>query len=228
VVLHRAILRDCGHVLDERSLVLDFGCGHGELVAAYRHEGIPAFGADVLIEKPGPWLRAIDPRNYRLPFPDAMFDVVVSNYVVEHVENLSIAATEIARVLKPGGASLHFFPPPARLIEPHVFVPLAGVVRAPWWLRLWALCGVRNSFQRQLSWREVAHNNAEYLATKTFYRSKRSFRQIFSQSFATIRFADESAIRHSYGHARFLAPVAQVVGGMYGAFHQRCLFLEKP
>jgi SAM-dependent methyltransferase len=39
----------------------------------------------------------------RYPFADAHFDVVVSNYVVEHVADPAAHLAEIRRVLKPGG-----------------------------------------------------------------------------------------------------------------------------
>ena len=39
----------------------------------------------------------------RYPFPDASFDGVVSNYVVEHVEDPRSHLSEIARILRPGG-----------------------------------------------------------------------------------------------------------------------------
>jgi len=39
----------------------------------------------------------------RYPFPDATFDLVVSNYVVEHVADPNLHLAEIARVLKTGG-----------------------------------------------------------------------------------------------------------------------------
>lgn len=41
-----------------------------------------------------------------LPFPDASFDVAVSNWVVEHLEDPTRHLAEVARVLKPGGAYL--------------------------------------------------------------------------------------------------------------------------
>lgn len=39
----------------------------------------------------------------RLPFDDATIDVVISNAVLEHVQNLEATVAEIKRVLKPGG-----------------------------------------------------------------------------------------------------------------------------
>jgi SAM-dependent methyltransferase len=48
----------------------------------------------------------IDLINYRIPFADNTFDIIVSDQVFEHVQNWSEALTEIKRVLKPGVVSL--------------------------------------------------------------------------------------------------------------------------
>jgi len=55
-------------------------------------------------------------RGYRckdlrqLTFPDAVFDLVISQDVMEHVPNPERAFAEIARVLKPGGAHVFTIP----------------------------------------------------------------------------------------------------------------------
>ena len=41
-----------------------------------------------------------------IPFPDASFDWVIANHVLEHVGNLPQATREIARVLAPGGRAI--------------------------------------------------------------------------------------------------------------------------
>lgn len=47
----------------------------------------------------------------QLPFVDESFDLIFSDAVMEHVRNLSAAAREMARVLKPRGMALHSFGP---------------------------------------------------------------------------------------------------------------------
>jgi SAM-dependent methyltransferase len=53
---------------------------------------------------------------YDLPFADASYDLVTANMVLEHLEEPERAFTEIARVLKPGGAFL--------FVTPHVNNPI--------------------------------------------------------------------------------------------------------
>jgi SAM-dependent methyltransferase len=231
VELHRSILGDFGHLLTSDSLILDFGCGDGQTVNAYRQAGFQAFGADLLIEHPGEWLRVIDSGSgYRIPFPDDTFDFVYSNSVLEHVDDLHPVLAEMRRVLKPGGASLHLFPPRWRPIEPHVFVPFGGVLQRRWWLLLWAFVGVRNSFQTRLGYRQTATSNFRYLHQKTFYRTTQELNRLFGGYFSNVTFADQQMIEHSYGRARHLAPIATrlpLIAKWYGALHQRCVFCEK-
>jgi SAM-dependent methyltransferase len=232
VRLHQSILTEFGRELTERSMILDFGCGHGGKVAAYRLAGFQAFGADVKVERPAEWLRLIEPVNgtYRIPFEDATFDFVYSNSVLEHVEDLEGVAAEMHRVLKPDGVSLHLFPPRGAPIEPHVLVPFGGVLRGHAWLRLWAWLGVRNVFQKGLSASQVARSNYTYLHGQTFYRSKRELRRCLGRHFRRVAFADREMIMHSYGRARRLGGLVRIfppTASLYGSLHQRCVVCVK-
>lgn len=158
--------------------ILDLGCGAGALVESLRAHGFDAWGCDIPGSDASDFaadaatkgcLRPIEMQPYRLPFEDNRFDYVISSQVLEHVMDYDATFAEIRRVLKPGGISLHTFPARHVLIEPHVFVPLASVIRCRPWLRLWALLGVRNDYQAGKSAREVAELNRAYLAGHTRY-----------------------------------------------------------
>ena len=114
--------------------VLDLGCGSGDLVRVLRQEGLDAYGcdfadtagSDLSSQDLGELLRPIPSGAYRIPFEDSEFDYVISSQVLEHVIDYPGTFAEILRILKPGGVSLHVFPPRHVPIEPHVFVPRFG------------------------------------------------------------------------------------------------------
>lgn len=185
--------------------VLDFGCGSGELVRGFISLGYDAYGCDIGADWPqdyGEWKRGLPATSwarefrdrlspiqsspYRLPYDDVTFDAVVSVSVLEHVQNKKEAFAEIARVLKPDGIGAHIFPSKWNIRECHLFVPLVSILwpNVPgWWLDLWAFLGIRNQFQTNLGWREVALLNKAYCREGIHYWSKRQFRKAFDESF---------------------------------------------
>lgn len=116
--------------------MLDFGCGNGQLVRMLRDAGLDAFGADVFYEgadqdDAGPrdlvergFVREIGSDGV-IPFEDGFFDLVVSNQVFEHVEDLEAVNAQLGRVLKPDGVMYHHFPSREVLREAHIGIPLA-------------------------------------------------------------------------------------------------------
>jgi len=159
------------------SRVLDLGCGGGDTVSSLLLRDFDAWGCDLrfrrglnreLLEAEGR-LRPIETAPYRLPFDDESFDLVLSDQVFEHIQNIDETFAEIARVTKPGGVGLHVFPARWRPIEVHVLVPFAGVVRARWWLEMWARAGIRNVHQKGASPAEVVERNSRYLRESVNY-----------------------------------------------------------
>ena len=201
------VLRSEGVSVGETTKVLDLGCGAGLMVRAARDKGYDFYGcglglrdahdsADPELLERGV-LREIDLAPYRLPFDDASFDVVVSDQVFEHVMDYPSTLREIQRVLKPGGAFLHIFPPRYKPIEPHVLVPGATVLRSRWWLKSWAMLGIRNEFQKKLNAHQTCEANFTYLTSHTNYLPKRELRRQFSSYFTDVKFVEDAFLRHS-------------------------------
>ena len=228
VCFFAAVAADVEAPLAPGATVLDFGCGDGADVEAWRSQGYRAFGCDIVIERPADWLRLIG-TPYRLPFADATFDLVVSDQVMEHVQDHDLAFSEIHRVLKPGATSLHRFPPRWRPIEVHVRMPLAGVVQRRSWLALWARLGIRNEFQVERSWRDVTELDLEYLHTRTRYLTRNQILSAGRRWFAEVALLDELALKHgrrarrAYPFARAFPPLARV----YGELGVRLLLLRR-
>jgi SAM-dependent methyltransferase len=111
--------------------VLDFGCGAGQTVGKLRAKGAEAYGCDTFFEGgdfsskiPTDLASAIKRMDGTvIPFPDASFDLVINNMVMEHVPDIEVALAEIDRVLKPGGVVLSLFPHQGIWFEGHSMVP---------------------------------------------------------------------------------------------------------
>jgi SAM-dependent methyltransferase len=128
----RKIVTLLGHDTFARARrILEIGCGSGVIAATLAKMGSP--GLEVF---------AVDVNDNRLTFDDyvfeqvegttlpfdaAMFDIVITNHVIEHVGGPGAQLhhlEEIARVLTPHGVAYLAVPNKWRLVEPHFRLPL--------------------------------------------------------------------------------------------------------
>lgn len=207
ILKYQKLLNDYGYKLNKESTILDFGCGIGRNVIKFRSNGYNAYGCDIeintevnldtfLMYQDG-ILRSIDNDNYRIPFNDNTFDFIVSEQVFEHIQDYRSALSELRRVLKPGGASLHKFPPRYIFIEPHLHVPLGTIIQTRWWLTIWGFMGIRNQYQKGKDYRSVVELNYNYLKDKTNYLTKYELKKLFSEYFYNVIFCERVAIKYS-------------------------------
>lgn len=122
-VAERTLLLTC-----EKKTILELGCGTGllteQLVKHYPDAAISAvdLATDMLLyaksrltTKPPLWqfwseakspVRWVQADAYALPFDDASFDLIVSNFMLQWCQDLDRVFAEMRRVVKPGGAIL--------------------------------------------------------------------------------------------------------------------------
>lgn len=116
--------------------ILDYGCGGGDVVMEGRSRGLDIVGVEAfyggssakeIVAFRGLLDVSVFPldEEFRIPFSDNSFDMVVSNQVMEHVEDLAHTFAEINRVLKPNGRFLALFPDRGVIREGHCGIPLA-------------------------------------------------------------------------------------------------------
>jgi SAM-dependent methyltransferase len=117
--IHRTILGELRRIRGGGApmSLLDVGCWDGAGTAAYREVlGGPAAGIEVypepaaVAEGRGIEVAGIDLERERFPWGDASFDVVVVNQVFEHLKNIWLPMSEVARVTSPGGVLVFSVP----------------------------------------------------------------------------------------------------------------------
>ncbi len=88
--------------------ILDCGCGAGTFdYAAFPHLRIDALDEFAAPAAPFPaHVQYQQGRAEALPYSDAAFDLVIANFVMEHVADFPAALREMARVVREGG---HFY-----------------------------------------------------------------------------------------------------------------------
>jgi SAM-dependent methyltransferase len=186
------------HVRPEARM-LDYGCGSGKYTYRMRDLGFDCLGFDIhdcvtyrsdSDRSLFAFSRLMEERsdyrlnsNFSIPFPDNHFDVIFSFSVLEHVQDLDSVLRECARVLKPTGIVVHFYPGKYQLIEPHIYIPLASFFSPRWWIRLWSRLGVRNEHLRHSTWQEAAEANLRYIETGLSYLGRGKIRSIAHQYF---------------------------------------------
>lgn len=180
------------------SKILDYGCGSGEIVAEGVRRGLNVFGVDVFYEGNPERLnearrrgllgsRVFEMREGTIPFPDATFDIVVSNMVFEHVVDIGATLEEVSRVLAPGGKLLCLFPTLETVREGHCGIPCVhwfrrgSRFRAAWMyaLRLAGL-GYNKGHKSVRAW---CRDYLAWLDAYTCYRSRRDLEREFSRRF---------------------------------------------
>jgi SAM-dependent methyltransferase len=104
---HHKYERTLRHAESPRSVILDVGCGVGQVVhslfaAGFQAHGVEVSEANIALarEQPGHF-HLYD--GHTLPFPDRAVDVIGAFNVLEHVEQPVALLDEMSRVLRPGG-----------------------------------------------------------------------------------------------------------------------------
>ncbi|MBI5002049.1 class I SAM-dependent methyltransferase [Candidatus Woesearchaeota archaeon] len=98
----------------QRDTLLEIGSGFGELVGLvpeYEHRIQQTEQGEANVtehRRQHPTSNILVANVYRLPFPDASFDVVLGNASFDTFGDLEAALTETKRVLRPNGRIIHF------------------------------------------------------------------------------------------------------------------------
>jgi SAM-dependent methyltransferase len=197
--------------------VLDYGCGAGEIVALLRADGCDAYGCDVFYDGGdcsysvpkdllGTVIRRMD--GDRIPFDDATFDVVVNNFVMEHVPDIDLVVGEICRVLKPGGVVLSLCPDRGTWREGHCGIPFLhwfpkGAAVRTYYAAFMSVLGFGDRRGRTpLTW---SRETCAWLDDWTHYRTRAQIERAYRARFEALEHIEDHWLRTRLGDkARFV------------------------
>jgi SAM-dependent methyltransferase len=150
---------------------------------------------------------------------------------MEHVMDQVGTLRELHRILRPGGCAVHVFPARYSLIEPHIYVPMGGVIGHRWWFKLWALMGIRNEFQKGLSADETADRNAFYFVEGLNYVPNSCYEVVWQRLGFDYKWIDQENFDTSErALVRLVGTLNRVfpfIGWANRTFHTRRVFLKK-
>ncbi len=178
--------------------ILDWGCGRGKSVIKLLEKGYQVKGVDNdktvltkgfdLLEKmnydPG---QVLIPLNEISFLPKAQFDIIYSEQVFEHIQDLEESIIKIAQFSKKEAWGIHLFPGALNIIEDHLKMPFIH------WLpkkkirnlalMLFLLFGYRPKPNwpgiEEMTLAEEAFSYYKYLDQKTYYRDIKGIIQTF-------------------------------------------------
>jgi SAM-dependent methyltransferase len=108
---------------DLSGYILDDGCGLGTYLEAFSPFTPHRFGLEVELDRAVKALPTaqgiVQAVGEAVPFPNNTFDFILSNEVIEHVDNDRQTLAEMVRILKPGGRIIIFCPNRWYPVEQH-------------------------------------------------------------------------------------------------------------
>ena len=202
---YKYLLDYCTLKTAEDACVLDYGCGKGEMVSVGRSNNIDIYGVDIFykdggsrneVEKRGllgTYVKEIN--GGKIEFPDQHFDLVVSNQVFEHVDNLDMVLNEISRVLKPKGSLHCLFPVKETWWEGHFGVLFLHLFEpgSKWrysYAKLWRSLGLgyHHASRSKHDWSKYV---CEWVDKYTVYRSLDDVVSLFEKYFINVSFTED-------------------------------------
>jgi SAM-dependent methyltransferase len=223
--------------------VLDIGCGDAHLLAhlaqilpeEYPGHGFEFYGFEVgdigwhgeeYLRRTVKFLNTCAPAfeweerisllsaSDRWPYESGAFDLIISNQVLEHVQDHSLLFGEIQRCLAPKGVSLHLFPLKSTIYEVHAYMPVVHWIRDGKKRRklmyLFAKAGFRKKYREEVQIRgwtnlgEFATIYSDVLSNMTNYKS--------SQEIAAL--AKRAGLRPEFSYTKdfFMTKMLSVIG----------------
>jgi ubiquinone/menaquinone biosynthesis C-methylase UbiE len=148
------------------------------------------------------------PDEGKIPFEDNYFDFIVSNQVIEHVEDIDLTFAEFRRVLKPGGQILNIFPDKNIWREGHCGIPFLHWFPKGSNLRVYYAFVLRSiglgSFKGEATPMEWSQETCAWLDKWTHYRTSSEIDQKYTANFSGFKSIEVTWLQQRLGSRKSL------------------------
>ena len=197
-LIHRTDRTECINILD-------FGCGAGNLLKIVEDSDIKCkiCGMDVFtdeasftkVKKKVPSAKILSIKPYENFDFGNQFDVIISNQVFEHIENLNDIYKHLSNILKPSGIMICGFPTEEIILEPHLKLPLIQRLNKKskvlyYYLKVASFLNI-GQFSKLKKSKKIKkinylQNRLNYCKKNLFYHSKYNHQRLLNKYFSKI------------------------------------------
>jgi ubiquinone/menaquinone biosynthesis C-methylase UbiE len=144
----------------ENIKILDIGCGTGKIINYFNKNTNKIYAVDVYnqIDKNIVIKNFNQVSSAELPFEDNYFDIIISNHVVEHIQEQRLHMQEIYRCLNSKGICYYATPNKNFPIEPHHKIPLIHYLRSSGFHKILRLLGKYEEDLYLLSYKQMINS----------------------------------------------------------------------
>ena len=149
-----AVLNDYLNKEIKKYKILDIGAGDGS-ISSYFSKNNDVFCVDVMDQRKNKGAKFKEVKSAKLPFKNNEFDIVISNHVIEHIDEQETHLNEIKRVLKSNGICYISTPNWNFPIEPHYKLPLIHYLSKKLFIKILKVFGKYSEELYLLSYSEM-------------------------------------------------------------------------
>tara|TARA_Y100001968_G_scaffold314686_1_gene340375 strand:+ start:30 stop:830 length:801 start_codon:yes stop_codon:yes gene_type:complete len=191
--------------------ILDFGCGTAMLLQALSKSGINCklYGVDIysnqsnleIAKENAPLAQIKSIKPYESFDFGEKFDIILSNQVFEHIENLDYIYQHLYKIMKPNGIMFCGFPTKEIIIEPHLKIPLIHRLEKEskalyFYLKISSFLKLGQFSRRGFDKRDYIENRLSYCKNNLFYHSFHDHVKFLNRHFSTVTDISDLWLKH--------------------------------
>ena len=206
-------------LLNKKDLkILDFGCGIGNLLNVLNESDINCelYGVDIfenqslfeIAKENAPFAQIKRIKPYEKFDFGEKFDIILSNQVFEHIENLDDVYQHLSKILKPNGIIFCGFPTKEIIIEPHLKIPFIHIFDKEskalhCYLKISMFLRLGQFSRRGFNNKKYLENRKNFCKNQIFYLSLHDHMELLNRNFSKVFTINDLWLKHKRNYKTY-------------------------